>query len=78
MASPEFGITNFVVVRKKNPNRLAGAFRPSAFIDGNLSINGYNELKNTEADTKMRDSIGHSAKKQGKSKHTEEDENDEH
>jgi len=49
----------------------------AAFIDGNLSIHGYHEMKNTEADTKMRDSIGHSAKKHGKNKH-EDDEHEEH
>jgi len=48
----------------------------AAFIDGNLSIHGYHEIKNTEADTKMRGSIGHHAEKQG-SKHKEEDD-DEH
>ncbi len=35
----------------------------SAFMDGNLSINDYHEMMNTEADTKMRESIGKSAKK---------------
>ncbi len=47
----------------------------AAFIDGNLSIDGYHQMKNTEADTKMRDSIGHSAKKQGE-RHKNDDEHD--
>ena len=50
----------------------------AAFIDGNLSIHGYHEMKNTEADTKMRDSIGHSAKKQGDRHDKKNDEHDKH
>jgi len=44
----------------------------AAFIDGNLSINDYHKMMNTEADTKMRDSIGHHAQKG--SKHKDDDE----
>jgi uncharacterized protein YqfA (UPF0365 family) len=33
----------------------------AAFIDGNLSIHDYHQMKNTEADTKMRQNIGKSA-----------------
>ncbi len=50
----------------------------AAFIDGNLSIHDYHKMMNTEADTKMRHSIGESAKKQGKAKHKDEDNEEEH
>ncbi|MEN8119546.1 MAG: flotillin-like FloA family protein [Bacteroidota bacterium] len=46
----------------------------SAFMDGNLSVNDYNNIRNTEADTKMRHSIGKSAKKQSESEHEEQEE----
>ena len=48
----------------------------SAFMNGNLSINDYNNIRNTEADTKMRHSIGKSAKKQSDSGLKEEGEQD--
>jgi len=50
----------------------------AAFIDGNLSIHEYHKMMNTEADTRMRHSIGESAKKQGKGKHKESNEEEEH
>lgn len=51
----------------------------AAFIDGNLSIHGYHEMMNTEADTKMRHSIGKSAQKHDKNRKEEEnDGHDEH
>lgn len=54
----------------------------AAFIDGNLSIHDYHEMMNTEADTRMRESIGKSMKPAKKKKdegHHEEDEhNEEH
>jgi uncharacterized protein YqfA (UPF0365 family) len=55
----------------------------AAFIDGNLSIHDYHEMMNTEADTRMRESIGKSALKPGKKKQEEhdtdeEEHNDEH
>jgi len=48
----------------------------AAFTDGNLSIHDFHEIMNTEADTKMRDSIGKGAlnDKKGKKK----DEHDDH
>ncbi len=50
----------------------------AAFIDGNLSIHDYHEMMNTEADTRMRESIGKSAIK-GTKKHKEEhNDDDEH
>jgi uncharacterized protein YqfA (UPF0365 family) len=45
----------------------------AAFIDGNLSVHGYHELKNTEADTRMRTSIGKSVNKGDKNKEKEEE-----
>ncbi len=48
----------------------------AAFIDGNLSIHDYHRMMNTEADTRMRHSIGESAINKGKGKHKE-NENDE-
>jgi len=51
----------------------------AAFIDGNLSIHDYHEMMNTEADTRMRESIGKSAikgTKKQKEEHTEDDEHD--
>ena len=47
----------------------------SAFMDGNLSVNDYNNIRNTEADTRMRQSIGKSAKKKSDSERKKEDEN---
>ena len=48
----------------------------AAFTDGNLSIHDFHEIMNTEADTKMRDSIGKGAlKNKGKKK---DDEHDDH
>ncbi len=46
----------------------------AAFIDGNLSIHDYHEMMNTEADTRMRESIGKSATKSVKKKLEEHDE----
>ncbi|MFN8258454.1 MAG: flotillin-like FloA family protein [Bacteroidales bacterium] len=45
----------------------------AAFIDGNLSIHDYHNMMNTEADTRMRESIGKSALKSVKKKTEEED-----
>ncbi|NJO91663.1 MAG: hypothetical protein HC831_23890 [Chloroflexia bacterium] len=54
----------------------------AAFIDGNLSIHDYHEMMNTEADTRMRESIGKSVIKSVKKKLEEHDdeehEEDEH
>ncbi len=49
----------------------------AAFIDGNLSIHDYHNMMNTEADTRMRESIGKSASKNTK-KSNEEDDVEEH
>ena len=48
----------------------------AAFIDGNLSIHDYHEMMNTEADTRMRESIGKSALKSVKKKIDEHDKNE--
>jgi uncharacterized protein YqfA (UPF0365 family) len=52
----------------------------AAFIDGNLSINEYHDMRNTEADTRMREQIGKSALSSNKKAKIEEedDENEEH
>jgi uncharacterized protein YqfA (UPF0365 family) len=52
----------------------------AAFIDGNLSIHDYHNMMNTEADTKMRESIGKSANKDSKNESSQEngDEVEEH
>ncbi len=42
----------------------------AAFIDGNISVHQYHEMKNTEADTKMRESLSDSVSKK--------DDDDEH
>jgi len=47
----------------------------AAFIDGNLSINEYHQMRNTEADTKMREQIGKSTLN---SKRKEKPEDEEH
>jgi uncharacterized protein YqfA (UPF0365 family) len=49
----------------------------AAFIDGNLSINEYHRMKNTEADTKMRELIGKSTIKNNKQEKHEEEEDEE-
>ncbi len=41
----------------------------AAFIDGNLSIQGYHKMMNTEADTKMRESLGKTVKKKDIDEH---------
>jgi uncharacterized protein YqfA (UPF0365 family) len=48
----------------------------AAFIDGNLNINDYKNMMNTEADTRMRESIGKSALKVNKKKSSNDDEED--
>lgn len=48
----------------------------SAFLDGNLSIHDYQEMMNTEADTRMRESIGKSANRGKKRKSSDDDKND--
>jgi uncharacterized protein YqfA (UPF0365 family) len=48
----------------------------AAFIDGNLSIHDYHEMMNTEADTRMRESIGKSAIKSVKKKLEEQQDDD--
>jgi len=54
----------------------------AAFLDGNLSINQYNEMRNTEADTRMRDRINNNDEPENEhhnEHHKEEhDDHDEH
>ncbi|MBN2755984.1 MAG: flotillin-like FloA family protein [Bacteroidales bacterium] len=63
------------VIRADEKVRKAMA---AAFTDGNLSIHDFHNIMNTEADTKMRDSIGNSAMKNKSKQKNEDDENENH
>jgi len=69
-AQAEMAKTEFIRAEEKVQKAMA-----AAFIDGNLSIHDYHNMMNTEADTKMRESIGKSALK-GTNKKTSNEEDD--
>jgi uncharacterized protein YqfA (UPF0365 family) len=61
-ANAEKAKTDVIKAEEKVKKAMA-----AAFLDGNISVEKFNDLKNTDADTKMRDSIGDSFKDKKKS-----------
>jgi uncharacterized protein YqfA (UPF0365 family) len=60
-ANAEKAKTEYIKAEEKVQKAMA-----SAFLDGNLSVNDYQKIQNTEADTKMRKDISNSIKKDKK------------
>ena len=72
-AQAEMAKTEVIRAEEKVQKAMA-----AAFIDGNLSIHDFHNMMYTEADTKMRESIGKSANKNNKKESSEEDDVEEH
>jgi uncharacterized protein YqfA (UPF0365 family) len=71
-AQAEMAKTEVIKAEEKVQKAMA-----AAFLDGNLSVNEYHQMKNTEADTKMRELIGKSTMKNSKKERHEEDDKEE-
>ncbi len=70
-ASADEAKANLIKAEEKVQKAIA-----AAFLDGNLSIDQYNEMRNTEADTRMRDRI--SSKEEPETEHHNKEQNDDH